>query len=100
MFGEAKGATYCDLEFRPGIGGLRNPELALGDLKGLVILDEIQELPGLFRALRVLLDRQGLACRLLVQGSAMGLRPDSMKLLGFADPRGSLWRTLDLITRG
>jgi predicted AAA+ superfamily ATPase len=44
--------------------------LALGGLKGLVILDEIQHRPDLFASLRVLADRRPVKARFLVLGSA------------------------------
>ena len=44
--------------------------LALKGLRGLVILDEIQRRPDLYRALRVLVDRPEQPCRFLVLGSA------------------------------
>ena len=49
---------------------LQNPELALGSLSGLVIIDEIQLVPELFGILRVLADRPGQPARYLVLGSA------------------------------
>jgi len=49
---------------------LTDPMLALKRLRGLVILDEIQRRPDLFRALRVLADRSDDLCRFLVLGSA------------------------------
>lgn len=48
---------------------LADAELALGHLRGLVVLDEIQHRPELFRTLRVLVDRPRRA-RFLVLGSA------------------------------
>ena len=49
---------------------LANPELALGGLSGLVVLDEIQTRPDLFPVLRVLADRPSRAARFLILGSA------------------------------
>lgn len=69
MFGEGN-VSYFDLESQPDVRRLQNPELVLGALKGLVILDEIQELPELFRTLRVLVDRPAVSCRFLILGSA------------------------------
>jgi uncharacterized protein len=70
MFGEGKKATYFDLESQPDIQRLQNPELMLGSIKGLVVLDEIQAMPGLFNVLRVLADRPENQTRFLVLGSA------------------------------
>jgi predicted AAA+ superfamily ATPase len=76
MFGEGRDTTYFDLESQPDLMRLQNPELALGSLKGVVILDEIQELPELFNVLRVLVDRPETKCRFLILGSAS---PDIVK---------------------
>lgn len=63
-------ATYFDLESVPDQRRLQNPELVLGGLEGLVVLDEVQVLPAIFNALRVLVDRPDSACRFLILGSA------------------------------
>jgi len=63
-------ATYFDLESLPDQQRLQNPELMLGNLEGLVILDEIQLRPDLFNVLRVLVDRPSCSARFLVLGSA------------------------------
>ncbi len=70
LFGETQQATYFDLESLPDQRRLQNPELALGSLEGLVILDEIQAMPELFNVLRVLVDRPQTRARFLVLGSA------------------------------
>jgi predicted AAA+ superfamily ATPase len=70
IFGQGKDATYFDLESQPDVRRLQNPELVLEPLKGLVILDEVQVLPDLFRTLRVLADRSDTRCRFLILGSA------------------------------
>jgi len=70
IFGLGKDAAYFDLESQPDLKRLQNPELVLGPLQGLVILDEIQVLPELFRTLRVLADRSDTLCRFLILGSA------------------------------
>jgi len=70
IFGKEKDATYFDLESLPDVRRLQNPEMVLGTLEGLVILDEIQMLPELFGALRVLVDRPETRCRFLILGSA------------------------------
>ena len=70
MFGEGRLVTYLDLESQPDLQRLRNPELFLGSLQGVVILDEIQIIPELFSVLRVLVDRPSTRCRFLVLGSA------------------------------
>jgi hypothetical protein len=68
----AKGrqGTYFDLEdpetpLKPDVA-----RAVLKDLKGLVVLDEIQRQPELFALLRVLADRRPLPARFLILGSA------------------------------
>jgi len=70
MFGDDLEATYFDLESQPDLLRLQNPELMLGGLSGLVVLDEIQVMPELFRDLRVLVDRPGNRAHFLILGSA------------------------------
>ncbi len=62
--------TRFDLEDPAAVARLADPTLALGGLKGLVILDEIQHRPDLFASLRVLADRRPVKARFLVLGSA------------------------------
>jgi len=62
--------TVFDLEDPTDAALLENPRLALQDLEGLVIIDEVQRAPELFQVLRVLVDREGNPCRFLVLGSA------------------------------
>ena len=59
-----------DLENPEDLARLADPMLALKDLKGLVVVDEIHRLPGLFAVLRVLADRPRTPARFLVLGSA------------------------------
>lgn len=61
-----------DLEDDRHLARLREPLAALEPLRGLVVLDEVQRLPGLFRSLRVLADRPRTPARFLVLGSASG----------------------------
>jgi predicted AAA+ superfamily ATPase len=70
MYIEGKKATLFDLESQPDVQRLQNPELVLGSLEGLVILDEIQLMPDLFAVLRVLVDRPGNETKYLILGSA------------------------------
>ncbi|MDY6861429.1 MAG: AAA family ATPase, partial [Thermodesulfobacteriota bacterium] len=60
------------------------PMLDLKGLKGLVVIDEIQQYPDLFRALLVLADRHSNPTRFLVLGSASPslLRQSSETLAG------------------
>jgi hypothetical protein len=77
-------AHYFDLENPEDEARLGDPMLALKELKGLVVIDEIQRLPGLFPVLRVLVDRPRPAARFLVLGSASPelLRQGSETLAG------------------
>lgn len=59
-----------DLERAADVARLSDPELTLGPLRGVVVLDEIQRRPDLFPALRVLADRPRTRARFLVLGSA------------------------------
>jgi uncharacterized protein len=62
--------TVFDLENPVDLARLDDPMLALQDLSGLVVLDEIQRRPTLFPVLRVLADRPQSSARFLVLGSA------------------------------
>lgn len=61
---------YFDLERPADLARLDNPETALRDQKGLVVIDEIQRRPDLFPVLRYLIDRPTNRMRLLILGSA------------------------------
>ncbi len=65
-----KSVTYFDLEDPTDLAKLENPKLALQNLAGLVVIDEIQRIPDLFPALRVLVDRAHNKSRFLILGSA------------------------------
>ena len=75
-FGKDRATSYFDLESRLDLNRLQNPQLMLGSLRGLVIIDEVQALPELFPILRVLADRPENKTRFLVLGSAS---PDLIK---------------------
>jgi uncharacterized protein len=66
-------STIFDLERAADVALLTDPELTLGPLEGLVILDEVQRRPEIFPALRVLVDRRPQTARFLVLGSASPL---------------------------
>jgi predicted AAA+ superfamily ATPase len=70
MFVRDRTAAYFDLESQIDANRLQNPELMLGSLRGLVIIDEAQAMPELFRVLRVLVDRPRNRTRFLILGSA------------------------------
>lgn len=75
---------YFDLEDPADLARLDDPGLALADLKGLVVIDEVQRRPDLFPMLRVLADRKPRRARFLVLGSASPnlLRQSSESLAG------------------
>ena len=62
--------TVFDLEDPTDERRLADSKLALESLRGLVVIDEVQRNEGLFRLLRVLVDRHGNTARFLVLGSA------------------------------
>lgn len=64
-------AVYLDLELPSDLARLQEPELYLEQFRDrLVIIDEIQRLPGLFPLLRALVDRKRVPGRFLILGSA------------------------------
>ena len=69
-FAETTESTCFDLESDADLRRLTNPEMVLGALDGLVVLDEIQRSPNLFNVLRVLVDRPTTGARFLILGSA------------------------------
>ncbi|MCA9981904.1 MAG: ATP-binding protein, partial [Anaerolineales bacterium] len=62
--------NYFDLEDPISLARLEQPMTALRDLRGLVVIDEVQRRPDLFPILRVLVDRMPLPATFLVLGSA------------------------------
>ena len=102
-----RGAAIFDLESEPDIRRLANPEMVLGALDGLVVLDEIQRMPRLFTALRVLADRPDARSRFLILGSvspdlvrgvseSLAGRVEFVELTGFdlAETGPPAWRRL------
>ncbi len=84
---------YYDLENPADRAGLANPFIALKEMDGLVILDEIHRMPELYEILRVLVDDERCRCRFLVLGSAspVVIRDVSETLagrIGFVDMGG------------
>ncbi len=84
QFVDVESLNYFDLEDPQSLARLTEPDLALRPLKGLVVIDEIQRRPDLFPLLRVLADRQPVAARFLILGSAAPelLRQSSESLAG------------------
>ena len=62
--------NYFDLEDLTSLSRLEEPMTTLRDLRGLVVIDEIQRRPDLFPVLRVLSDRDPLPAKFLILGSA------------------------------
>lgn len=83
-FGAPRSPAYFDLEDPVDLARLAEPMTALSDLRGIVVLDEIQRRPDLFPVLRVLADRRPRQARFLVLGSASEplLRQSSESLAG------------------
>lgn len=79
--------NYFDLEDPASLARLEEPMTALRPLEGLVVIDEVQRLPDLFPALRVLADRTSCPARFLILGSASGdlLRQSAESLAGRAE---------------
>ena len=76
--------NWFDLEDPQVEAQLATPMVALKDLRGLVVIDEVQHAPELFRLLRVLIDRPDNPARFLLLGSASPalLRQSSESLAG------------------
>jgi predicted AAA+ superfamily ATPase len=76
--------NWFDLEDPQVEAQLAAPMVALKDLRGLVIIDEVQHAPELFKVLRVLIDRPDNPARFLLLGSASPilLRQSSESLAG------------------
>lgn len=76
--------NYFDLENPVSLARLDEPMTALQDLRGTVVIDEVQRSPNLFPILRVLSDREPLPARFLILGSASPdlLRQSSESLAG------------------
>jgi predicted AAA+ superfamily ATPase len=87
---DERSTEFFDLEDPRDLTRLTEPMLALEDLRGVVVLDEVQRKPDIFPVLRVLADRlevardQGGGARFLVLGSASPelLRQSSESLAG------------------
>lgn len=64
--------NYLDCENPLDLQRLENAMTVLGELKGLVVIDEIQRAPNLFPILRVLSDRPNQPATFLILGSTTG----------------------------
>lgn len=76
--------NYFDLEDQSSLIALEDPKNVLAPLKGLIVIDEVQQRPELFPLFRVLLDRKPLPSKFLILGSAAPdlLRQSSESLAG------------------
>src|SRR3972149_3566858 len=81
---DRRSPNYFDLENPRDARRLEQPMDALRHLEGLVVIDEVQRRPGLFPALRVLIDRSDAPGQYLLLGSASPalLRQAGESLLG------------------
>ena len=75
---------YFDLEDPRDLRRLQEPMSALENLRGIVVIDEVQRRPELFPILRVLADRAPLPARFVLLGSASPamVRQSSQSLAG------------------
>lgn len=83
LAGTLNGDVYFDLENPRDLARLEQPQLALEDLTGVIVIDEIQRLPDLFPLLRYLVD-QGKERKFVILGSASRnlIRQSSESLAG------------------
>lgn len=93
VLAEERECEYFDLENPLDIARLSAPMLALENLKGLIVIDEIQRKPELFEMLRVLVDRPDSPSTFLVLGSASphlvrGASESLAGRIGFVDLSG------------
>jgi uncharacterized protein len=99
--------TFLDCESRTDRARLENPEYYLSNLKGLIIIDEIQMIPALFAVLRIVVDSGDSEKRFLILGSASPIllknvpessagRVESIEISGFClEESGALeWERL------
>ncbi|MGH8515889.1 MAG: ATP-binding protein [Panacagrimonas sp.] len=65
-----RSGEYFDLEEPLSLARLAQPMTVLSEIKGLIVIDEVQRQPGLFPILRVLADRRPARAKFLILGSA------------------------------
>lgn len=83
MYASTKQEVHVfDLEDQTDLARLANPKLALAELKGLIIIDEIQKQPDLFPILRVLVDKFKQQFLILGSASVELIRQSSESLAG------------------
>lgn len=100
--------NYFDLENSFQLQALQENALTILDsLEGIVVIDEVQELPSLFPALRVLADRDPGSARFVISGSvspniirgiseSLAGRVATLEIGGFdlTETEGTRWETL------
>lgn len=69
---KSTGESYhkFDLEDPEDLQALENPKLVFKQLKGMIVIDEIQRRPELFPVLRILIDKEKRNRKILILGSA------------------------------
>lgn len=84
LFVPSDSINYFDLEDPLSLTRLDQPMTALQDLRGLVVIDEVERRPDLFPIVRILVDRTPMLARFLILGSASPdlLRQSSESLAG------------------
>ncbi|MBI4430574.1 MAG: ATP-binding protein [Candidatus Omnitrophica bacterium] len=100
FFCKRRKSAYFDLEDLLTVARLENPMQNLSGLRGIVVIDEIQRMPELFKILRVLADRRPLSARFLILGSASFdlIRRSSESLagrIGFVEMGGFVLSEID-----
>jgi predicted AAA+ superfamily ATPase len=70
IFKDGPSSHYFDLEDPTHEMRIQNPKSALSSLEGLIVIDEVQRAPELFKYLRVLVDRPDKKAKVLILGSA------------------------------
>src|SRR3990167_4231238 len=77
----SKTKNYFDLEKNTDLAQLASPQLALERLEGLIVVDEIQRIPELFPAIRVLVDQVKTQQYLIVGSASRDLIQQSSETL-------------------
>ena len=70
FFEKCEQVHFFDLENPEDLARIRDPMLAMKNIKGIIFLDEIQKKPEIFSTLRVLADREESPAKFVVLGSA------------------------------
>lgn len=111
QFAKPGSLSYLDLEDPIDSAKLVEPQNTLQNLKGTVVIDEVQRQPELFPLLRVLADRDPLPAKFLILGSAspnlvkhasesLAGRVERIQISGFSLDEVGQTKTEDLWLRG